>query len=110
MRAVVAQVFARWADIDVAGGVVGERLDAEASGAVVHIRARDVRPDALGFDHDQVLVGAVLAVPCDVPRSQAPAEACVPEQVEHRLVVHHLGGRHQHRQDDARLAAVDDDA
>ena len=72
------------------------------------LRERDVGADALLLDGDDVLDGAVFGVAGHLARAQLPAEPRPPEQVERRLVVLHLGRRHQRGQDDPRLAAVDD--
>jgi hypothetical protein len=57
-----------------------------------------------GFD---ILKRAILRVTGDVSGSQLPAEAHVPEEIKHGLVLHYLRRRHQSRKDDALLTPID---
>ena len=57
---------------------------------MVVIGERDVGTDVLVFDGNDVLLRAVFAVTSDLPGPQLSAEAGVSEQIEHRLIFHHL--------------------
>ena len=39
---------------------------------------------------------------------ELPTEAGPPQEIEHRLVLHHIGRSDEHAHNDARLAAIDD--
>src|SRR5205823_6008204 len=101
MRPIKAQVFACRAHIDITLTVVGELLGTKELGTVIHIGHGNVGTDVLTFDGDQVVFRAILAITSRLPRPQLPAETGTPEQIEHGLIVHHFGGRHQDVQDDA---------
>ena len=90
MRAIKAQFFASRTHIDITLGFIGERLRTQELGTVIHIRNGNVGTNALVFDGNKVLFGAVLLVTRHLPRPQFPAEAGTPEQVKHRLVIHHF--------------------
>ena len=64
------ELFACRTDVHITLGVIGERLNTEELGTVIHIRNGNVGTNALVFDGNQVLLGAVLLVPCDVSRPQ----------------------------------------
>ena len=104
----VVEFFASRTDVDITLGVVLERLRAKERGAVVVVGRGNVGMNVLVFESDNVLFRAVLAVAGSLPGPQFPAEARPPEQVEHGFVFGDFGGSHQHPQDDAGLAAIDD--
>lgn len=62
--------------------------------------------DVLPFDSDQVLLRARLAITRHLPGPQLPTKAHPPQQVQHRLVIHHLRWRHQHLENDAGKAFI----
>jgi hypothetical protein len=88
------EFFACWTDIDIALGFIAEAIRTKELGAVINIRERNVGADVLIFDSDNVLFSAIFVIPCHLARPQFPAEAGTPEQVEHRLVLHHLRCRY----------------
>ena len=84
------QFFARRTHVDITLGFIGEFLSTEELGTVIHIRNGNVGTNALVFNGNKVLFGAVLLVTRHLPRPQFPAGAGTPEQVKHRLVIHHF--------------------
>ncbi len=56
--------------------------------------------------HD-VLGGAIFGIARHLGKWELPANAAMPEQVAHWLVVHHLGRRDQRRKDNPPLSAID---
>ncbi len=53
-----------------------------------------------------VLGGAIGGVTRDLPQGQLPPKATVPEQIQHRLVIHDFRGCYQGREDDSCFPAV----
>ena len=72
------------------------------------IRQWNVGADARIFHGFDVLDGAILGITRHRARSQLPAEAGAKDEVAHGLVIHDLRRRHQHLENDARFAAIDD--
>ena len=72
------------------------------------IRQGNIGPDACIFQRFDVLDGAILGIPRHQARPQVPAKARAKDEVEHRLVIHHFRGSHQHLQNDPGFAAIDD--
>ena len=103
-----AQHLAVRAHIVVLHGVVGEFGGAEIGAVLLPVGQGDVSTDAHVFHRSDVRNGPVLGVASHLPRPQLPAEARPPQQIEHRLVLHHLAGGHQHPHNDAAFAAIDD--
>ncbi len=87
-------------------GVVGEVRVPELTGTVTNCRQGNIGADPRSLDGGDVRTRPEFAVPDDLARSQLPAEARPPQEVEGWLVVLHLGRGHQPRQDDSGLAAV----
>src|SRR5207302_8157372 len=83
MRSIKAQFFACRTEVDITLCLIAELVRTQELGAVIHIRNGDVGPNALIFDGDQIVFGAVLLVAGDLSRPQFPAEARAPKQVEH---------------------------
>jgi hypothetical protein len=106
MRAIKVQFFASRTHVDITLGFIGECLSTQELGTVIHIRNGNVRTNALVFNGNKVLFGAILLVTRHLPRPQFLAEAGPPEQVKHRLVIHHFGGRHQCCDDDASPTSI----
>ena len=75
---------------------------------MVEVGQGNVGADASIFDGDDVLGRAVGGVAGHLPRPQLPAEADPPQQIQHGLVLHHLGRRDERGEDDPGLPAVDD--
>jgi hypothetical protein len=94
------------APIPVVFGIVGELARAEIRPLLLLVRQGDIGADAHVFHCLDVLQRAVGGVAGHLPWPQLPTEADAPQQVEHRLILHHLAGRHQYRQDDPSLAAI----
>jgi hypothetical protein len=75
--------------------VVGEILRAEHPWPRTDRRQWDICADVLPLDGGDILDGGVLGVASHLARSQLPAEARSPKQVEGRLVFLDLGWRGQ---------------
>lgn len=103
-----AQFLACRTEVEITLCLIVELVSTQELGAVIHIGKRDVGPNALSFDGDQIVFGAILLVTGDLSRPQFPAKARAPEQSAQRLIVHHFPRRHQDVQDDARFASIDD--
>ena len=86
MRLIKMEFFASRTDVDITLGIVLELLRAKELGAMIVIRQGNVGMDMLAFDSNNVLFGAILAVPGGLPRPQLPPKARPPEQVEHGFV------------------------
>jgi hypothetical protein len=108
MRLIQMKFFACRTDVDIAPGIVLEELGAKELGAVVQIGKGNIGANALIFQGDNIVFGAVLAVTGSLPRPQLPAEAATEDQIQHRLIFHHFGWGHQDRQNDAIFAPIDD--
>ncbi len=108
MRLIKAQFVACRTDIEVALRLLVKAIDAKERRAMINVGGGNVRPHALAFDGDQIVFRAILLVASDLPQPQLPAEADTPEQIKHGLIVHHLRGSHQHLENDARFAPIDD--
>jgi hypothetical protein len=67
----------------------------------------NVGPHVRLFDGLEVLSRSIQAIGCDLFGPQTPTEAGMPEQIQHRMIVHHLPGGHQDRQNDAPFASID---
>src|SRR5713101_7732834 len=72
------QFFACWTDVDIALRFIAKAIRAKELGAVIDIRQRNVSPDVLIFESDNVLFSAVFGIPCHVTRPQLPTEAGAP--------------------------------
>ena len=72
------------------------------------IRQRNIGADAGVFQGGDVFDGAILRVAGHLARLEFPAKTGAQDQVAHGVVVHHFRRRHQHLEDDARFAAIDD--
>ena len=64
------ELFVCRTDVHITLGVIGERLNTQELGTVIHIGNGNVGTNALVFDGNQVLFRAVLLVPYDVSRPQ----------------------------------------
>ena len=102
------QQLAVWAEIVVMLGIIGKLSGSEIGPLVFPVRQGNIGADALVLNGFDVLDGAIFRVASHLARMQLPPEAHAPQQIQHRLVVHHLRGRHQHLEDDARFASIDD--
>jgi len=69
---------------------------------------RDVGPDVCLFDGLEVLPRSIQAISRDVFGLQVPTKTGVPEQVQHRMIVHYLSGSHQDGENDTTFASIDD--
>jgi hypothetical protein len=94
--------------VRVLGRIVRKVVLAEERSAVIHVGERDVGADAGILQGDDVLDRAVGSVPGGLLRMELAAEADSPQQVQHWLVFHDIGRRHQGSEDDAPFAAIDD--
>lgn len=81
--------------------VIGEARGTEVLGALVPIRQRRIHRDPGILDGDDVLDRPVGRVRGNLMRPEVPAEAGLPEEIEHHLVLHRLAWRDQHLEDDA---------
>src|SRR5207248_842016 len=55
----------------------------------------------------EVLARSIEAIGRDLFGPKTPTKAGVPEQIQHRMIVHHLPRGHQDRQNDATFASID---
>ncbi len=62
---------------------------------MLKIGERHVGTNAFLLDGHDVFSRPIFGIPGDLAGSQLPPKAHPPEQIEHRLVVHHFGGRDQ---------------
>src|SRR6266566_9684694 len=67
----------------------------------------DVGPDVGFFDGFEVLSRSIQAISGDLLGPQMPTKAGVPEPILHGMIVHHLPGSDQHRENDATFASID---
>jgi len=68
----------------------------------------NIGADACVFQRFDVLDGAILGITRHVARPQFPTKAGPKDEVAHGLVIHDFRRRHQHLENDARFAAIDD--
>ena len=90
MGSIKAQFFACWTEIEIAFRLIAEAVDAEELRAVITIRRGNVGRDLLPFNGDQIVFGTICAVASHLPGPELPTETDAPEQIEHRLIVHHF--------------------
>ena len=98
------ELFACRADIDITLSLIAEEARAEKFSAVVVIGKGNVGADTLGFVGDDVVFGAVLAIPGSLPGPQLPPKARAEDEIEHGFVFRDFRGSNQNIQDHARLA------
>src|SRR5258708_29589173 len=95
--------------IEVLTGIVGKLCQSIIAHVVLSsLSDRDVGPDMGLFDGFEVLSRSIQAISRDLFWPQTPTKAGMPEQIQHGMIVHHLPRSHQHRQNDATLASIDD--
>jgi hypothetical protein len=73
------ELYACRTDVDITLGIVLKLFRTKEIGSVIHIGNGNVGTNALVFDGNQVLFGAILLVSCDMSRLQFPTKASVPE-------------------------------
>jgi len=77
-------------------------------GPLVPVRKGQVGGDARILDGHDGLDGAIGSISGDLIGPALLSEAGMPEGIEHHLVLYDLTGCDQHREDDARVSAIDD--
>ncbi len=96
----------RWTAIPIRISLVGEGLLADVGRPCVKIGQGHIRPDAGTLDGGDVLRGAIARIAGHLVEREVPPEATVLQQVQHRLIVHHLRRRDQHAENNAGFAAI----
>src|SRR5215470_2133569 len=95
------------ADVAIVRGIISELGGPIIRRHMLPIRKRDVGSDALIFESLNILDGSILGIAGDLASLQMPAEAHMPQQIEHRQVVCHLGRGDQCCENDATFASID---
>jgi hypothetical protein len=79
------EFFAGWTEIDIPLCFIAKAIRTKKLGAVVNIRKRDISTNMLGFQGNNILFRAVLAVSGHLSRPEFPTEAGAPDQITHWL-------------------------
>src|SRR6266516_1719026 len=77
-----------WAGIGILVGVILELTLSVERGALVKVGQGHIGTNALVFKRHDILDGSIGRVSCRLAWPQFPAEACTPDEIEHRLVFH----------------------
>src|SRR6266487_4476585 len=102
------QFFACWTQVDIALSLIAKAIRAKVCGTMIVVRKCHIRTHVLGFQGDNVLFGAIFAIPGDLSRPQFPAEASPENKIEHGLVLHDFGRCDESGQDNPRFAPIND--